>query len=96
MNGMKVQASITMIVSLAISGEPKNEGCSQPSHFASRASGPNRTSSMDLPTIQLSATGDSISGRRKVTRQNFRARISAFSNSARPNAMAYSTMIAST
>jgi hypothetical protein len=51
---------------------------------------------MDFPIIQLTATGDSISGKRKATRKNFRARISAFSASARPKAIAYSTMIAST
>ena len=45
-------------------------------------------------TIQLTATGDSISGSRKATRKNFRALISAFSSSASPKAMAYSTMIA--
>ena len=49
---------------------------------------------MDLPIIQDTATGDSISGSRNATRKNRRARICAFSSSARPKAMASSTKIA--
>ena len=96
MKGMKVQASITMMAALAIHGLPKNDGSSQPRSRPNRAMGPKRGSSIDLPIIQLTATGDSISGRRKATRKNLRARISAFSARARPKAMAYSTRIAST
>ena len=58
------------------------------------AKGPKRISIIDLPTIQLTATGESMSGSRKTTRKNFRARICALSSNARPKAMAYSTMIA--
>ena len=57
----------------------------------SRATGPKRYSIIDLPTIQLTATGDSMKGMRNTTRQNFRATISALSSRARPKAMAYST-----
>ena len=45
---------------------------------------------IDLPIIQLTATGLSISGSRKTMRKNFWARILAFSSKARPNAIAYS------
>ena len=60
----------------AISGEPKKDGLSQPSQRAKRAIGPKRNSSIDLPIIQLTATGESISGNRNATRKNLRARIS--------------------
>ena len=96
MNGMKVQASS------AIDRQPwpdprvgEEGGLSQPSQRASRATGPKRNSSIDLPIIQDTATGDSISGSRNATRKNFRARISALSSSARPKAMAYSDKMAS-
>ncbi len=56
------QASIASIASRASQGSAKNEGCSQPSQRARRATGPKRYSSIDLPTIQLTATGESISG----------------------------------
>ena len=94
-NGMKVHASITMIMPRAISPEPKKEGLSQPRNLASLDIGPKRISSMDLPIIQLTATGESINGIKKATRKNFRARICAFSNTARPKAIAYSGSIAS-
>ena len=58
MKGMKVQASISMMVIFAITGLPKNDGSSHPSARPSRAKGPNRASSMDFPIIQLTATGD--------------------------------------
>ena len=96
MNGMKFHASISMIVIWAISGEPKKEGLSQPSQRAKRDTGPKRTSIIDLPIIHETATGDSISGSRKTTRQNLRATICALSSMARPKATAYSTRIAST
>ena len=41
----------------------------------------------DLPIIQLTATGLSMKGRRKATRKNLRARMSALSSSARPKAI---------
>jgi hypothetical protein len=50
----------------------------------------------DLPIIQLTATGLSMNGSRNATRKNFRARISAFSSKASPNAIAYSTSTAAT
>ena len=84
-----------MMTKRAISGLSKKDGFSTPNCRASRASGPKRGSSIDLPIIQLTATGLSISGIRKATRKNFRARIWLLSSSARPKAMAYSTMIAS-
>jgi hypothetical protein len=96
MKGMKVQASRIMMVALAIQGLSKKLGLSTPSARASREIGPKRGSSIDLPIIQLTATGDSISGIRKATRQNLRARIWPLRIRARPKAMAYSTMIAST
>ena len=45
---------------------------------------------IDLPTIQLTATGESMNGRRKTTRKKRRALISALRRSARPKAIAYS------
>ena len=94
MKGMNVQASISMMVARATSGVPKKEGLSQPSQRARRARGPNRASSIDLPTIQLTATGDSIRGRRNATRKNLRPRICELSRRARPKAIAYSTTMA--
>ncbi len=96
MKGMKVQASSIMIVARAMPGVPKKDGLSQPRWRARRATGPKRGSSIDLPTIHESATGESISGIRKATRQNLRAAISAERSSARPKAMAYSARMAST
>ncbi len=87
---------MTMIIRRATSGVPKNDGVSQPSVLATRAIGPNRGSNIDLPTIQDTATGESIRGSRNATRKNLRARISALSRSARPKAMTYSTAIAAT
>ncbi len=75
----------------ASSGLAKKAGSSQPSARASFDTGPKRNSSIDLPIIQHTATGDSISGSRNATRKNRRARIWALSSSARPKAMAYST-----
>ena len=46
---------------------------------------------MDLPIIQDTATGDSMSGSRNATRKKRRARICRLSSSASPKAMAYST-----
>ncbi len=92
MNGMNVQASIAMIMRRAISGVPKKDGFSQPSQRASVASGPKRVSIIDLPIIQLTATGLSINGSRKTTRKNLRATICELSSSASPKAMAYSMM----
>ena len=94
MNGMKIQASRTIIVSLASSALAKKAGSSQPSARASCGTGPKRNSSMDLPIIHDTATGDSISGSRNTTRKKRRARIWALSSSARPKAMASSTRIA--
>ena len=96
MKGMKVQASITIMVSRAISAVPKKDGVSQPRNRPRLASGPKRISIMDFPTIQLTATGESMRGRRNATRKNFRARIWVLRRSAKPNAIAYSTLIAST
>ena len=96
MNGMKVQASSTMIEMRAVIGLEKKAGFSQPRWRASVAAGPKRYSISDLPIIHDTATGDSISGSRKTTRKNLRARICALSSSARPKAMTYSTSTAST
>ena len=95
MKGMKIQASSIAIVSRAISGLAKKAGSSQPSMRARLATGPKRNSSIDLPIIQPTATGDSISGSRKATRKKRLARIWALSSSARPKAMAYSTRTSS-
>ena len=92
--GINVQASIIMIIARAISPEPKKEGLSQPNSRASREIGPKRISSIDLPIIQLTATGDSIKGSKKATRKNLRPRISEFSSSASAKAMIYSGMMA--
>ena len=75
MNGMKVHASITIIINLAISSEPKKEGLSHPKARASREIGPNLISSIDLPIIQLTATGDNIKGIKNATLKNFLALI---------------------
>ena len=73
--GIKVQASITIIINRAISSDPKKEGLSQPRARTSREIGPNLISSMDLPIIQLTATGDNIKGIRNATLKNFLALI---------------------
>src|SRR6266403_4800129 len=88
--GIETQASIASMLKRAIQGDAKNAGSSHPRWRASVAAGPKRYSMSDLPIIQLTATGLSISGSRKTTRKNFRARISAFSSRASPNATAYS------
>ena len=82
-----------MIINLAISGEEKNAGESHPNVLAKRVTGPNLTSNIDFPIIQLTATGLSIRGKRKETRKNFLAIILAFNNNAKPNAIAYSINI---
>ena len=92
-NGIYVQLSIIIIINLAISGEEKKAGESQPKVLAKRVTGPNLTSSIDFPIIQLTATGLSINGKRKETRKNFLATIFALSNKANPNAIEYSTRI---
>ena len=96
MKGIETQASIAMMLKRAIQGEVKKAGLSQPRWRASVAAGPKRYSMSDLPIIQLTATGLSMNGSRKATRKNLRARISAFSSSARPKAIAYCTSTAST
>ncbi len=95
-NGIDTQASMNSMLRRAIHGEVKKAGLSQPRKRARRATGPKRFSMIDLPTIQLTATGDSMSGMRKTTRKNLRARISALSSSARAKASAYSTNTAAT
>ena len=96
MKGIETQASIASIEKRASHGDAKKVGWSQPIQRISRATGPKRYSIIDLPIIQLTATGDSMNGTRKTTRQNLRATMSALSNRARPKAMAYSTITIST
>ena len=96
MNGMKVQASSTMIEMRAAIGIAEEGRVFPAERRASVAAGPKRYSISDLPTIQHTATGDSMKGSRKTTRKNLRARIWALRSSARPKAMAYSTSTAST
>src|SRR5581483_6713408 len=62
MKVIETQASIASIETRAIQGWAKNAGLSQPSALASVAAGPKRYSISDLPIIQLTATGLSISG----------------------------------
>ena len=88
--GIETQASIASMLKRATQGNAKNAGLSHPRSRASVAAGPKRYSISDLPIIQLTATGLSIRGSRKTTRKSLRARISAFSNRASPNAIAYS------
>ena len=90
MKGIETQASIASMRSAAVQGVAKKAGLSQPRWRASVAAGPKRYSISDLPIIQLTATGLSMKGRRKATRKNLRARISALSRRARPKAIAYS------
>ena len=94
--GIDTQASIAMMLSRAIHGEAKKAGLSQPRCRASVAAGPKRYSMIDLPIIQLTATGLSMKGSRKTTRKNLRARMSALSSRASPKAIAYCTSTAST
>ena len=90
MKGIETQASIAMIAEPRDPGRSaKKAGLSQPRWRASVAAGPKRYSIIDLPIIQLTATGLSMNGSRKTTRKNLRARISALSSSARPKAIAY-------
>jgi len=63
----------------------------QPRWRASVAIGPKRYSMIDLPIIQLTATGLNMNGSRNTTRKNLRALMSALSNSASPKAIAYCT-----
>ena len=70
---------IAMLV-LAIQGEVKKAGFSQPINLAKVATGPKRFSMIDLPIIQLTATGLSMKGSRNATRKNLRARMSALSS----------------
>ena len=86
---MKTQPSMAMMLKRAVQGEAKKAGVSQPKWRAKLAAGPKRNSMIDLPIIQLTATGLSMKGSRKTTRKNFRALISALSNSASPKAIAY-------
>ena len=86
---------MAIIKKRAISGFPKNVG-SPPNSRIRRETGPKRTSNMDFPIIQDTATGLNIKGRRKTTRKNLRARIWAFSRSAKANAITYSALTAST
>ena len=78
---MNTQASITSIESRAIQGSVKKAGFSQPRKRARRATGPKRFSMIDLPIIQLTATGESMNGSRNTTRKNRRALISALRSS---------------
>ena len=94
--GILTQASIAMMVRRATQGVAKKAGLSQPSQRASAAAGPKRYSRIDLPIIQLTATGLSMKGSRKTTRKNLRPRMSALSSRASPKAMAYCTSTAST
>ena len=96
MNGIQTQLSMAMMLVLAIQGWLKKAGCSQPRIARRAARGPNRFSMIDLPTIQLTATELSMKGSRNATRKNFRARMSAFRSSARPNAIAYCTITVAT
>ena len=60
---MKIQASSTAMVTLASPrGLAKNAGSSQPSARATCETWANRNSSIDLPIIHDTATGDSMSG----------------------------------
>ena len=89
MKGIHTQASSAMMLR---PGNPRRgeEGGVVPAEMrASVAAGPKRNSMSDLPIIQLTATGLSMKGSRKATRKNLRARMSAFSSSASPKAIAY-------
>ena len=91
---MNVHASITIIINRAISSEPKKEGLSHPNVRAKREIGPNLISNIDLPIIQLTATGDNIKGIKNATLKNFLAFIWALSKTARQNAIIYSGIMA--
>ena len=73
MKGIHTQLSIAMMLVLAIQGDVKKAGFSQPTYRAKVASGPKRFSMIDLPIIQLTATGLSMNGNRNATRKNLRA-----------------------
>ena len=96
MKGIHTQASMKAMVILASHGEVRSEGFSQPNQRSRFVTGPKRNSSMDLPIIQLTATGESMKGSRKATRKNFCAFMSALSRSASPKAMAYCTSTVAT
>src|SRR5829696_5177201 len=70
MKGIETHASMAMIENIAIQGEAKKAGLSHPMKRAKVAAGPKRYSMIDLPIIQLTATGLSMKGRRKMTRKN--------------------------
>ena len=54
-----------MMLNREIQGVAKNAGLSHPSVLASSAIGPKRESRMDLPIIQLTATGTQHEGQEK-------------------------------
>jgi len=89
---MYVQLSIIIIDIFAISGDEKKAGDSHPKAFANFVIGPNLTSNIDLPTIQLTATGLNIKGSKKETLKNFLPAIFAFKSNAKPKAIANSTI----
>src|ERR1700756_2177265 len=91
MNGIQTHESIAMMLMREIQGVAKKAGLPQPRCRASVAIGPKRYSMIDLPIIQLTATGLNMNGSRNTTRKNLRALISALSNSASPKAIAYCT-----
>ena len=94
--GINVQASMHIIVNLAISGLLKKVGVSQPKNLPKLATGPKRCSNIDLPTIQLTATGLNIRGIKKAILKNFLPLICEFNNSANKKAIANSTKTART
>src|SRR5260221_6436576 len=96
MKGIRTQASMAVMLPRATHGEAKKAGLSQPRWRASVAAGPKRYSTIDLPIIQLTATGLNMRGNRKATLKNLRARISALSSKASANAIAYCTSTDST
>ena len=77
MKGIETQASIALMRESRDPGRGE-EGRVVPAELRAPAcaAGPKRYSIIDLPIIQLTATGLSMKGRRKTTRKNFRARIS--------------------
>ena len=66
MKGIHTQASMAAMVILASHGEVSSDGFSQPRKRSRLVTGPKRYSSIDLPIIQLTATGDSMKGKRKA------------------------------
>ena len=92
--GINVQASIAIIVNLAISGLLKKVGVFQPKNRPKFATGPNRCTNIDLPTIQLTATGLNIRGIKKEILKNFLPLICEFNHRANKKAIANSTITA--